>query len=121
MKGLKTRYQRTGIAPILIHTVRVEFCVLLSSILTLRSSFSLALVIKYLLAESYELTSIHAGICSDDATGDYNPDVTIIYDDADTERIEAIPDTQVHRNVDLELIEADKEGMLEDSYSPSRY
>ena len=120
MKGLKTRYQRTGIAPILIHTVRVDFCVLWSSILTLRSSLSLALVIKYPLAGSYELTSIHAGVCCDEATGDYNPDV-IIYDDADTEQIEVIPNTQIHRNVDLELIKADEEGTLEDSYSPLRY
>ena len=44
----------------------------------------------------------------DDAAGNYTIDT--IYDDANPDQIESIPDTQLHRNVDLELIKADKEG-----------
>ena len=56
-----------------------------------------------------ELTSIHAGILADEAGGNHASD--IIYDDTNPEQIEALPDTQIHRNVDLELIKADQEGM----------
>ena len=45
----------------------------------------------------------------DDAAGDYITD-TIVYDDANPDQIESLPDTQLHRNVDLELLKADKEG-----------
>lgn len=34
-----------------------------------------------------------------------------IIDDTDSERIAALPITQLHRNVDVELVEADKQGM----------
>ena len=44
----------------------------------------------------------------DDAAGDYTTDT--IYDDANPDQIESLPDTQFHRNVDLELLKADKEG-----------
>ena len=45
----------------------------------------------------------------DDAAGDYTTDTTI-YDDANSDQIESLADTQPHRNVDLELLKADKEG-----------
>ena len=45
----------------------------------------------------------------DGAVGDYNTDA-IVYDDANPDQIESLPDTQFHRNVDLELLKADKEG-----------
>jgi len=35
-----------------------------------------------------------------------------IYSDADPDQIETLALTQIHRNVDLELVHADKEGML---------
>jgi hypothetical protein len=44
----------------------------------------------------------------DHAAGDYTTDT--IYDDANPDQIESLPDTQIHRNVDLELVKADKEG-----------
>jgi len=73
LKGLKTRYQKTGIAPIFIHTSGT-------------------------------------GVLADGARGDHVSDT--IYDDTNPEQIETLPDTQVHRNVDLELINADKEGYV---------
>ena len=45
---------------------------------------------------------------TDRAAGDYATDT--IYDDANPDQIETLPDTQIHRNVDLELLKADKEG-----------
>ena len=44
----------------------------------------------------------------DNAAGDYTTDT--IYDDANPDQIETLADTQPHRNVDLELLNADKEG-----------
>lgn len=48
------------------------------------------------------------GVLIDDAVGYHTTDT--IYDDANPEQIESLPDTQLHRNVDLELLKADKEG-----------
>jgi len=50
------------------------------------------------------------GVLADDATGDRITET--IYDDADPDQIETLPDTRLHRNVDLELLRADKEGVL---------
>jgi len=50
------------------------------------------------------------GVFIDDAAGAYATDT--IYDDANPDQIESIPDTQIHRNVDLELLKADKEGYV---------
>jgi len=52
--------------------------------------------------------SIKPGVLTDNATGDTATDV--IYDDLNVEQIESLPDSQLHRNVDLELLRADKEG-----------
>ena len=77
---------------------------------------SLALVKKvYLLVERCELTSIDAGVLADSADGNYVSDT--IYDDANPDQIETLPDTQLHRDVDLELIKADKEGTLDEHSS----
>ena len=67
----------------------------------------------YLLVGSSELTSFRAAVLADGASGDYVSDT--IYDDANAEQIETLSDTQIHRNVELELIRGDKEGMLKDS------
>jgi len=48
------------------------------------------------------------GVLADRATGDFATDV--IYDDSNVEQIASLPDSQVHRNVDLELVHADAEG-----------
>ncbi|KAA1475304.1 NAD(P)-binding protein [Dentipellis sp. KUC8613] len=48
------------------------------------------------------------GVLSDDARGDKTTDT--IYHDSDAEQIESLPDTQVHRNVDLAVVAADKAG-----------
>ena len=44
----------------------------------------------------------------DNAAGNYATDT--IYDDTNPDQIETLPDTQPHRNVDLVLLNADKEG-----------
>ncbi|KAA1475300.1 NAD(P)-binding protein [Dentipellis sp. KUC8613] len=48
------------------------------------------------------------GVLTDDARGDQATDT--IYYDTNTEQIEALPDTQMHRNIDLEVVAADKAG-----------
>ncbi|EGN98930.1 hypothetical protein SERLA73DRAFT_181658 [Serpula lacrymans var. lacrymans S7.3] len=48
------------------------------------------------------------GVLMDKAAGKYAYDT--IYDDTDVEQLETLPDTQIHRNVDLLIIEADKQG-----------
>lgn len=50
------------------------------------------------------------GVLTDDAVGNY-PGETI-YDDMDLEQIEGLADTQLHRDVDLEIVKADKEGKI---------
>jgi len=50
------------------------------------------------------------GVLTDNAAGDHISDT--IYDDANPDQIETLADTQLHRNVDLELINADKEGYV---------
>ncbi|KDR76268.1 hypothetical protein GALMADRAFT_247574 [Galerina marginata CBS 339.88] len=58
-------------------------------------------------------TLIHTsgtGVITDDAAGDRSWDT--IYDDLNPDQIETLADTQQHRNVDLELVKADKEGYV---------
>lgn len=62
------------------------------------------------------------GVLIDDAAGDHITDT--IYNDADPDQIETLADTQPHRNVDLELLKADKEGTSQFHFSsdyPSSY
>jgi len=49
-------------------------------------------------------------VLSDDAHGAFATQT--IYDDSNPDQIESLPDTQMHRNVDLEIVRADKEGYL---------
>lgn len=35
-----------------------------------------------------------------------------IYDDTDIDQLESLPPTQIHRNVDTALVEADQEGIV---------
>jgi len=58
-------------------------------------------------------TFIHTsgtGVLTDNAAGMYAYDT--IYNDADPDQIETLPPTQLHRNVDLELLNADKQGYV---------
>jgi len=48
------------------------------------------------------------GVLIDNAGGDYSTET--IYNDADPDQIETLAPTQVHRNVDLEIVKADEEG-----------
>jgi len=50
------------------------------------------------------------GVLADDAAGMHTYDT--IYDDSNPDQIETLPITQIHRNVDLEIINADKEGYV---------
>jgi len=50
------------------------------------------------------------GVLADDAKGKYSSDV--IYDDLNPDQIETLAPTQLHRNVDLELVKADQEGYV---------
>ncbi|KAJ6520903.1 hypothetical protein DFH09DRAFT_225596 [Mycena vulgaris] len=50
------------------------------------------------------------GCLADDSFGMYGPKEII--DDIDSERIAALPISQAHRNVDMELVEADKQGYV---------
>jgi hypothetical protein len=44
----------------------------------------------------------------DDANGMYVSDV--IYSDINVQQIESIPESAIHRNVDLQIVSADSEG-----------
>jgi len=50
------------------------------------------------------------GVVNDDAFGMHGS--SIVYDDKDTKQIDSLPPTQIHRNVDLALLEADREGYI---------
>ncbi|KAL0566871.1 hypothetical protein V5O48_015123 [Marasmius crinis-equi] len=50
------------------------------------------------------------GTLTDKAAGMYTSDT--IYDDSDPDQIETLPATQIHRDVDLEIVGADREGYI---------
>lgn len=50
------------------------------------------------------------GVLTDNAAGEYTTDT--IYDDLNPDQIETLPDTQLHRDVDLTLLRADEEGYI---------
>jgi hypothetical protein len=122
LKGLKTRYEKTGVALTYIHTVHVNLRRPLPPLLTRRSLLSsLALVSQASTfwpgaMHSRQLDSNNVAVLFDDAAGNRGTDT--IYDDANPGQIETLPDTQIHRNVELELIKADQEGALEKPYVP---
>ncbi|KAF8137162.1 hypothetical protein EV363DRAFT_652065 [Boletus edulis] len=57
------------------------------------------------------------GVLIDKAKGMYAYDT--IWDDADPDQLETLPDTQLHRNVDLLVVAADKQGASRFSPQPS--
>ncbi|KAF9562653.1 NAD(P)-binding protein [Agrocybe pediades] len=74
LEGLKIRHEKTGKAPILIHTSGTAF-----------------------------IGDNAAGLRSEEST----------YSDLEVERLNAIPVSVVHRNVDIPIIEADKAGVIQ--------
>lgn len=119
LKGLKTRYKETGIPPIFIETVCNATGRPYYMLMRIYPSISLVLVsvLASICNEAHlVIVWIHIGVLADNAAGDYAIDT--IYDDANTVQIETLADTQPHRNVDLELINADKEGAWQFSYIP---
>ncbi|KAG6830660.1 hypothetical protein H0H92_015557 [Tricholoma furcatifolium] len=81
LRGLEKQHATTGKVPLLIHTVSSE-------------------VLNY--------DFVVLSVLTDNAGGMYAYDT--IYDDADPDQIETLPLTQIHRVVDLTIIEADKKG-----------
>ena len=65
-----------------------------------------------LLYSKAQTKSIQSGTAeiADNALGNFASDV--IYDDTNIKEVESIPDAAFHRNVSLELIAADKAGVL---------
>lgn len=49
------------------------------------------------------------GALIDDANGAFTSD--LIYDDIDPDQIETLPDSAIHRHVDLPVVQADREGI----------
>lgn len=58
------------------------------------------------------------GVLNDNAKGMYATET--IYDDFNADQIEALPDTQLHRDVDVAVVEADKQGKASPQYYPTR-
>lgn len=56
----------------------------------------------------YSIKKTPIGVLADDAAGMYGTDE--VYSDLDVEKFEKLPPSQPHRKVDLEVIEADKQG-----------
>ena len=90
-----------GIAPIFIYMVHADCWYSKSLTDVYMFTISLALVIKSLLVGSCELTSIHAGILADSTRENYVSNT--IYDNTNPDQIEMLPDTQIHRDVKLDL------------------
>ena len=120
LKGLKTHYEKTGVALTYIHTVHVNLRpgpLLLTgrSLLSSLALVSQASTFWPGAMHSRQLHSNNVAVLFDDAAGNHSTDT--IYDDANPGQIETLPDTQIHRNVELELIKADQEGALEKPYA----
>ena len=97
---MKRYHQSSGSVPILLHTV--------------------GLLLATWLVLSDQAVQSGTGVLTDDAAGDRSTDV--IYDDMNPEKIEALPDTQPHRPVDLAIVKADREGSIPCSdLHPVRY
>jgi len=92
LRGFKTRFQKTGVAPILIHTV---------SFTSLDEPCNETQPVA---SDSQSGT----GVLTDKAEGKYES--TDIYSDLDIPKIESLPDTQSHRAVDLAIVAAAEEG-----------
>jgi len=98
----------TGTTPIFIHTVRAS--ILTSSVVA--DIYSDSPVLVSMASAFRMLTSqsdYHPGCLMDKALGMYHYET--IYDDSNPDQIETLPPSAIHRIVDLELVNADKQGM----------
>ena len=94
LRGLKKYYEENGKVPIYIHTV----CAFLPC--GFAASVRLSLI---------DFSQSGTGVLADNAAGMYASEK--IYDDSKVEDIESLdPKTQVHREVDIEVVSADKAG-----------
>ena len=91
LAGLKSRHEKTGDLPIYIHTVRLT-----------RSWHTTHITDASLQSGTGVLT---IGV---ETKGEAFSDN--IYDDANADQINALPDEAFHRNVDLAVVQADKDG-----------
>ncbi|KAF8968166.1 hypothetical protein BDZ97DRAFT_1801302 [Flammula alnicola] len=87
LRGLKKRHAATGKFP---------------------SSFTL--LVHILMRICSVCMKSGTGVLADNGVGDSISET--VYDDANPDQIETLSDTQLHRNVDLELLGADKEGYV---------
>lgn len=93
LRGFKTRFQKTGVAPIFIHTVSC------ASRLT-RTCNRTKPVTSHLQSG--------VGVLVDNAEGNYES--TDVCSDLDVPKIESLPDSQWHRIVDRTIVAAAEEG-----------
>lgn len=91
LSGLKDRHTRTGDVPILIHTVG-HFT---------EDTYTRAHI---------PITQSGTGVLVDNAWGEYATET--IYNDLDVDQIKSIPETAMHRAVDLLIVDADREGYV---------
>jgi hypothetical protein len=132
LRGIKKRHEATGTIPILIHTVKFHIelsvhptdvrysyvCPKYSPALVNISSQHYRLLFTDLLTI---IIIINKGELADmEAAGRFSYEH--VFNDTNVKQIESLPPTAWHRNVDLEIVKADKEGLLYAlSYSNSIY
>jgi hypothetical protein len=116
LEGLKKYHQRTGKVPTLIHTVRCFHTSLPTLAFLIDHVSSLELVCTVYHKQGNvgrllcELHLYYLAFITDDARGLTAEHVS--FSDLEVERLNAIPETALHRNVDVALIKADNEGYV---------
>lgn len=115
LAGMKKRHEKTGEVPILIHTVCTMFSLICSltslaesPLLQSGTGTCLLRIISHHVSVLTNSIISRTGVLVDDAKGDKTTDM--IYHDSRPEEIESLPDTALHRNVDLLIVGADKAG-----------
>uniref|UniRef100_A0A8H8CEH7 NmrA-like domain-containing protein n=1 Tax=Psilocybe cubensis TaxID=181762 RepID=A0A8H8CEH7_PSICU len=91
LHGMKRKFKQSGKAPVLIHTSGTGISIPFLGEFRLKANLFQAIVMD----DSRGLTSEH-----------------MIFSDLDVEKLNLLPETALHRNVDIPLIEADKEGFV---------
>ena len=111
MRGLKKRHEATGTVPVLVHTVSCFASVIdtLADVVGLVTSLE---PVRFhfigLPSSSSHSRGVGPGVLMDFAKGMYAYDT--IWDDTNPDQLETLPDTKLHRNVDLLVLAADKQG-----------
>ena len=121
LRGLKKRHEATGTIPVLVHTVSC----FASVIDTLANLVGLVPSLEPVRFHFIGLPSgpshshgVGPGVLTDSAKGMYAYDT--IWDDMNTDQLETLPDTKPHRNVDLLVLAADKQGASVPLCAPTR-